>query len=648
MIRRHLQSILLLLSLALAVFVYFPGLSGTFFFDDSINITDNGALQIKSLAWDELKQAALSGNAGIFGRSVSMLSFAFDYYFHGLNPFYFKLTNLSIHLLNGICIYLFSTLLLDAFRRRDTNTPDASASKWISLAIATAWLVHPLNVSSVLYVVQRMTSLCALFTLCGLITYTYGRLLSTAGKQSGWGWILAAFVVFTPLAALSKENGALLPFLLLLTELVFFQFQASTQGAKRSLATLFGFAVVLPAIAIFAYTAFNPAWITHTYRMRDFTLPERLMSEARIVWLYMRLAVAPDLTQLALFHDDIAISRSLFSPPITIIAVAGIAALGFLAASSWRRRPILAFGILFYLLGHSMESSVLALELAHEHRNYLPMFGLLFPLFYYLLTNLHHLKSLSARRAVAALFIAMLAGVTFLRATTWGNTFLLMEKEAEHHPTSVRAHINLGAYYYAMPVSSQAAAAEIYKKAYSHYALASANSPSDTLGLTGLILLNTKFSVPLEGSWLPVLASRIEKYPFLSATSNTLFFVENCFTSKRCAIQAETVETLFTAAMRNPTLEGQARSVVLFSWADFLLVHKHQTEAARVAAYGAADAVPSDLGAQLNLIVFLINMHKYPEALVRVDFLRHMDKLHLKTKELDGFEKMIHNRQKKL
>ena len=95
----QLLSLLLLAVLTFAV--YSPGLHGTFSFDDGPNIVQNNALKIHSWSPDSLWQAALSGDAGPLKRPVAMLSFALNYLTTGLDPYYFKLTNLFIHLLSG-------------------------------------------------------------------------------------------------------------------------------------------------------------------------------------------------------------------------------------------------------------------------------------------------------------------------------------------------------------------------------------------------------------------------------------------------------------------------------------------------------------------------------------------------------------------
>lgn len=638
--QRHLPTALLLACLTLAFFVYYPGSSGYFLFDDTINIVDNTRIKIQSLDFISLKQAALSGDAGMLGRPLSVLSFALNYYFNGLSPYHFKLTNIVIHLLNGICVYVLTILTLETCRQRDLTGISPTYARWVSLAVASAWLLHPLNLTGVLYIVQRMTSLAAMFTFLGLISYLHGRQQLSSGK-TGWGWILASFALFTPLAAFSKENGALLPVFMLLVEFVFFRFQAPSTSARRTLIALFGISVFLPFVALMIYTILNPAWLTGGYAIRDFTLGERLMSEARIMWFYMQTIVAPNLTQLGMYHDDIPVSKSLFEPASTIFACIGIPLLVALALVLRKRQPIAAFGILFFLIGHSLESSVLALELVHEHRNYLPIYGLLLPLLYYLLYPLRHLQSMKARQSLAVLFILMLAGLTFMRATQWGNHFLMKEMAAANHPNSIRSNIDIGSLLAAMPASSQAQAEEYYQRAYVHFAKAASLSPADTLGLFGLISLNSKRQLPIEETWAHALAGRIERYPFAPSTGNALSNLEKCIVARSCALSPEIMETLIQAALRNPTLQGKAKTQVLFAWSDFLFRIKQDRDAAAKAAYEAAAAFPKEIEFQLTLITMLINMGETSEAKTQIEHTRLLDKMQVHTAALNDLEKFV-------
>jgi hypothetical protein len=638
--QRHLPLALVLACLVFVFFAYYPGTSGYFIFDDTLNIVDNPSLRIHTLDFAALKQAAPSGDAGISGRPLSMLSFALNYYFTGLAPYYFKLTNIAIHLLNGLCVYVLTLQILAACCQRGLSTISQAYTRWVSLAVTAAWLLHPLNLTAVLYIVQRMTSLAALFSLLGLISYVYGRRQLAAGKR-GWTWILAAFVLFTPLAFFSKENGALLPAFMLLVEIVFFRFQAPSSGARSTLIVLFGVTVILPGIAALTYLIVHPGWLTAGYSVRDFTLGERLMTEARILWFYIQTIFVPNLSQLGMYHDDIPVSKGLFNPESTFFACLGILLLPVVAGLIWKRQPIAAFGILFFLVGHSMESSVLALELVHEHRNYLPDYGLLLPLFYYLLYPLRHAQSLKARQGLAVVFIFMLAGLTYMRATQWGDPFLMKQMAAENHPDSIRANIDIASVYAATPALSQAQADALYRSASEHYEKASTLSPSETMGLFGLIAMNSRYNLPIETAWVSSLADRLEHYPFSANTSNAVASLEKCIVAGNCKNIDQVMEGLFKAALKNPTLGGRSKIQVLFAWSDFLFRIKHDRIAAKQAAYEAAMTNPQNLESKLTLATMLINMGEITEAETQIEQVQAGDRMQLHTATLDSLQKSI-------
>ncbi|MEJ2345032.1 MAG: hypothetical protein P8090_06415 [Gammaproteobacteria bacterium] len=107
--------------LALTAAAYWPGLFGDYMFDDFPNILLNQRLDIKSLSPDQLVSAALSSDSGPLRRPISMVSFALNRYAFGVAPFSFKVTNLIIHLINGILVLALSMLLLNAYRPNDPN-----------------------------------------------------------------------------------------------------------------------------------------------------------------------------------------------------------------------------------------------------------------------------------------------------------------------------------------------------------------------------------------------------------------------------------------------------------------------------------------------------------------------------------------------
>jgi len=331
---------LLIALLIITAAIYYPGFSGGFFFDDAWNIENNSSIKISHLSFDSLTQVIFSGESGPLKRPISMLSFAINYYFTGEDPFYFKLTNLLIHLLNGLALFFLTQTLLGTYKRyKEPNLSDKSIG-WISLAVAAAWLLHPLNLTSVLYIVQRMNSLSALFVISGLLLYTLGRQRLALG-EGGIIQIITSMLVFVPLAILSKENGALLPAFILAIEATFFQLRATTKKDRKFLIAFFSITTLCPFILGIGYLALHPEKIISGYLTRDFTLHDRLLTEARILWMYIQMIVLPIGQNYGLFHDDIVISRGLTQPISSLFSILGVIVLIALAIRSRIRAPLI-------------------------------------------------------------------------------------------------------------------------------------------------------------------------------------------------------------------------------------------------------------------------------------------------------------------
>src|SRR5690606_37804679 len=130
-------------------------------FDDTVNIVQNAAVHMTYFDLASLKEAALSYGGSVFKRSLSMVSFAVNHLFGGLEPYGYKVVNIVIHLLNCLLVYRLATHIRDALASSRTSQPVLHA--WTPLLAASIWALHPIQLTSVLYVVQRMTSLAALF-----------------------------------------------------------------------------------------------------------------------------------------------------------------------------------------------------------------------------------------------------------------------------------------------------------------------------------------------------------------------------------------------------------------------------------------------------------------------------------------------------
>jgi len=641
------QFLAIMALLAVTALCYSTGISNYFLLDDGVNITKNPAIHITDLKTSSLELAAISGNAGLGNRPISMLTFALNHYISGLNAKHFKLVNLSIHLLNGLLVFVFFKLLLTLSQKNNggLKLPE-KAIFLVALFVTALWLLHPLNLTSVLYVVQRMTSLSAFFVLLGLTLYVFGRkkLLEDKALQ-GLILISSSILLATPLAVLSKENGVLLPIYILLIEVTLLRWQTASDQHYKILKLGISLSVFIPTLLGLLYLVNNPSIVTAGYLFRDFTMVERLMTEARVLWLYIYQIMLPNISMLGLYHDDIVISKSLFNPASTAISVFGLLAMAG-AAFKWRHKhPVIAFGIGFFLIGHSLESSIFPLEIAYEHRNYLPALGILFIISYYVVAFDTPTISLRKRLSFLSFLVLLMLGVTSLRAYEWKDPFKMRLLEVQRHPLSARAHASIAGVYDNMPGESGAEYADFYFKAAEHYQQAANLSDNDTTGLFGLVIINARRDLPIEETQIALLENKLRTVPFSPPNVNALIGTERCYMSGKCFIQPEIMNRLFVAALANPTLQGGNRSMVLMSFSK--VVFQEDKQHAIELVEEAIKLAPHIMGNRLAFVDLLIASGELNRAAIELKRTKTLSDSEPYENTINALESMIDNQIKK-
>ena len=466
--------------LAIVVFLlYHEGATGPYMLDDFQTLKNNKVLKLESLSIQSIYDAIFSMKTGPLYRPVSMLSFALNYYFTGnVDGYPIKLINIIIHIFTGGGVFWLTLLLLRRVGNDTVMTEEKrGAVRWTgytALFIAAVWLLHPLYVSTVLYTVQRMTELSAMFSFYAAAAYVRGRNDLVSGKKSGFWWVLGAVFIGTALAILSKESGALLPLLLLVIECIFFRFTFHPDISKSSRYWNYGI-LIIPSIGVFLYLAgviiSKPGGVS----FREFTLFERLLTESRAMFFYIRLIFLPDIRLMGLNYDYFRVSHSLFSPISTLPAVAGIIGLSVIGIYGVLKNKyrVLSFAILWFLAGHLLESTVIQLELVFEHRNYLPGYGFIFATGYYISHYLYRSNSLSKslKYAIPLIILILLAIPLKIRVGNWSLASKFFMNEIKNHPESPR---NFSGLAYQQSLIKQ------YPKAIESYQMASRLDPDET------------------------------------------------------------------------------------------------------------------------------------------------------------------------
>ncbi|HEY8521767.1 MAG TPA: tetratricopeptide repeat protein, partial [Gammaproteobacteria bacterium] len=608
----------MLLGLAFCVAVYYPGLHGDFIFDDLPNITQNGRLQVDTLSIAGLRQAAFSADSGMLRRPVSMLSFWLNYYTTGLDPFYFKVTNLAIHLLNGIALFWLTTLLLQAFATLRSAPISDSDRPRIALLVAAIWLVHPLNVTSVLYVVQRMASLSTTFVILGLICYIRGRMKLARG-EAGFPLILFGLAVFGALATFTKENGALLPLFVAVIEVTLFRFAGVSAATRVKVKALVFAPIGLAAVAAGALLLTHDDWLANQYHGRAFTPSERLMTEARVLWLYLRWAILPKPSDFGLFHDDVQISRSLLEPGTTWLAIVGIAAVVIAAVRYRKEAPLFAFGVFWYLAGHVLESSVIALELVFEHRNYLPIFGPLLTSVYALVRAMHLLPR-AARIAVPGAFILAVSSITYGRAHDWADINTLRMAHVRYHPLSARSNFEAG-----VALATTAAADQLYDEIKGYFERATSLDRNSVDGLFGLILLNASTGRPVDEHALDQLGQRLSSVPLRFPIVTPFRYLLDWMRTGPVVLPRDSVVKLFEATLSNPTADTRIRSTLFSLLSAYHYAVSGDIQEAVGLAIAAVEENPSEPAHHLSLAELALTLGNFELAKRELDAVRLND-----------------------
>lgn len=434
--QRHLNSLLaalgLLAVLGLTLYLSFPALTGPFLFDDYPNLENlnelSGGVDLTALG---KLAATYDGN---LGRPLSMVSFALNDSAWPSDAWPFKYTNLLIHLLVGIMVFGLARALARP------KFGDARAN-WAGLLTAAAWLLHPMQLSTSMLVVQRMTQLAALFSLAGL--WAYAALASRAQTAMRALGAVAALGAGTVLATLCKETGALTPLLAVVINVTLLR--PRLVELPTSPRRLMRWGAGLPVLLLIVAIAYR--WDALTgYGIREFSMAERMLTQPRVLTDYLYRILIPHLNGTGIYHDDLVISRSLLDPPQTLACLLLIASLLATAITMHRRWPLAAFALLWFFAGHVTESTVFPLEMYFEHRNYLPMIGPLFAL------ACIAIEASSGRHRwagiAAAAWVGYAALLTHVQAPIWGNTAKLATTWMVEKPMSPRVAQEYANYLY--------------------------------------------------------------------------------------------------------------------------------------------------------------------------------------------------------
>ena len=415
-----------LMLLLLAFLAYWPGLSGPIILDDGPQLLPI-LNDLETMGWSEVFRQHVLSNSGTLSRPVSMATFVLNAVLNGSDFWYWKLSSVVLHITCGAVIYFLTTSILSINQQGDSE-----AYKFTSLLISFIWIVHPLQVSTVLYLVQRMAILSAVFMFAALYCYVTAMKRELDGRSGTFPLVLS-ICCFFPLSVFSKETGLLYPLFIILIDSLFSRNLSGLSNSgelKRKVFLSINYFII--AIGVITFLVIQSSLLDDGYNFRDFTLLERLLTEPRVLVMYLSQILFPMPSLMGFFHDDFVISQSFLDPVTTPFAIAFVLIAVVISLYWVKRGEVVAFGIAFFFISHTLESTALPLEIAFEHRNYTGLWGVTLALVLFIT---QHLK----KGVVGVVSIAVvLFCVNIYRVSIWGDPNRMYPHMFAAHPKSSR------------------------------------------------------------------------------------------------------------------------------------------------------------------------------------------------------------------
>lgn len=427
---KNKDKLFILLIIIIGFILYANIFNNQFFWDDHHLITSN--LYVKNFSIDKIfttNVVAGAGRQSNFYRPMVLLSFALDYKLWGLNPIGFHLTNLLIHILSAILIYLIFSLL--------------QPKKIVSFLTSFLFLIHPLQVESVTYISGRTELPVVLFCLFSL--YLFIKIYRNPAKGRFYYAISLISFIF---ALLSKEIALVFPFLLPIVYFVFIKRKFTRANIKDITLKIlpFLFIVVIYLILRFVIFEFQEAVGNSLIGLNIFS---RFLVFSKVLLEYWKIILIP--TNL---HIRLVVTMPLTSwDPGVIFSLLILGVIVYFSVLSLRKKRFLFFGFSWFFIGLIPVSNVLIPinSLLGERWLRLPSIGLFFlaaVAIDNILLKLHQHKSFKKVFIFLLLiYFAALSIITIKTNALWKDAITHYTYLLKYYPDRALIRNNLGVAY---------------------------------------------------------------------------------------------------------------------------------------------------------------------------------------------------------
>lgn len=421
------------LALVLFIFLVYGQVSHFDFvhYDDHVYVTDNlrvrAGLTAENICW-----SLLSLDAG-FWHPLTWLSLMLDHDLYGLNAGGYHVTNILLHIINTLLLFIVLTRMTGAL--------------WRSFFVAALFALHPLHVESVAWIAARKDVLSTFFMMLTLWSYYRYSL-----RPVPWRYFIV--VVFFVSGLMSKSMLVTLPFILLLLD--WWPLNRYNTGGinpdfgqypplrKMWLLFLEKTPLLVLSIGVSVATLIAEERTGALTPMISYSPDVRLANAFVSYVLYIGKTLFP--VNLAVFYPH----PGLWPAWAIITSFLLLAAITYFSLSRYRRCPYLAVGWLWYL---GMLVPVIGLIQVGTHAmadryTYIPLIGLFIGITWGsadVLRRLAYYKKILAGAGVVVLLL--LSVQSFVQASYWRDAIELFRHALDVTKNNYIAHNNLGAAY---------------------------------------------------------------------------------------------------------------------------------------------------------------------------------------------------------
>ncbi len=361
-------------------------------------------------------------------RPIALTSMALDWAVAGPDRLVFHVSNLLVHVIAAILLFLW---LLKVF---DRSGQQGRAQLLAAFFGALLWAVHPVSTEAVNIVSYRTTLISGLTIFGSLWLLTPALRDDGSTARTGWAAIVISCVMFA-VGMLAKETTLVMPGLLFLMDI------SARRLTMRRFATVYiPLGLVGLGWLLLRQQFIGPGYYTW---FEGLTAAQSVLMFGRIFYLYVRLVFLP--WPLCPFYDwgILGVPKSILEPDIA----AGFLVFAAIVAGmviSWKRRPLLASGLAFFLLALLPVSHIVPFfDAAGERFMYVPLAGVMLALGAAAFERPLPVRWVRPLRVLAFIVLAAFMSLTAVRSTQWKSGESILRVTTRDFPSSVSAHLGL-------------------------------------------------------------------------------------------------------------------------------------------------------------------------------------------------------------